>query len=247
MGSGRGSPESLDSSVRRDQAPRVAGTREDRLRGRHRRLLKYERELWEGGAIYVAGLDEAGAGPLAGPVVAGCVALDRERTRHLVGVYDSKQLGAAQRETLAVQIRAHAAAFAVAEVSAEEIDRINIRQACLLAMRRAFDAVAAQVAVDHVLIDARALDALPAPQTAIIKGDASSLAIAAGSILAKTHRDALMLDFAAAHPGYGFEQHKGYATAEHREALRRLGPSPIHRRSYAPVRAALSPQGELFG
>lgn len=207
------------------------------LRRRHKKLLVHERELWAQGLVRVAGLDEVGAGPLAGPLYAACVVLDPRLTDALVGVNDSKQLTALQREALDRQIRDHALGFAIAECTVEEIDRINIRNAALLGMRRALEAVEAKLGdAHHLLVDAHTLE-VERPQTAIIKGDATSLSIAAASILAKVARDRVMDDYAAQFPGYGFERHKGYATAEHREALERLGPCPIHRRSFEPVRA----------
>lgn len=206
----------------------------------HDTLLEHERRLWSGGWAWVAGLDEAGAGPWAGPVAAGCVVLDPERTDALVGVYDSKQLSEKKREAMVPRIEANALAFAVALASPEEIDRVNIRQACLLAMRRALAEVEKTLGgVHHLLIDARSLDDVPVPQSAIVRGDASSLSIAAASILAKVHRDRLMLEAAVRHPEYGFERHKGYGTAEHRQALERHGPCPLHRRSFSPVRELL--------
>jgi ribonuclease HII len=183
----------------------------------------------------VCGADEAGRGPLAGPVVAAAVMLDPARP--IEGLRDSKQLSAARREALARQIRQRALAWAIAAASVEEIDAINILQASLLAMRRAIERL--DPAPRWALIDGNQLPRLTIPARAIVGGDASEPAIAAASILAKTFRDALMRRLAARHPGYGFEHHAGYGTAAHLEALRRLGPCAIHRRSFAPVRAAL--------
>lgn len=213
---------------------------------RLRRLLEFETGLWEGGVLHVAGVDEAGMAPLAGPVVAGACILPRDyRPR---GIDDSKQLDRKERERLAADIKANALAWATARAEVEEIDRLNIYQAGLLALRRAVEALGMRPG--HVLVDARKLPALGIPQTPIIHGDALSLTIAAASILAKTTRDALMTDLDAAHPGYGFCRHKGYPTAEHFDALRKLGACPIHRRSFQPVKEALGEaprQGELFG
>lgn len=215
------------------------GAREAKRRARHEALLLHERGLWAGGARHVGGLDEAGAGPWAGPVTAACVVLEPGPVEALIGADDSKKLPAARREALFDAIRDHALAFAIADASPDEIDRINIRAAGLLAMRRAFDAVQAQLGhVDHLLIDARALDGLAVPQTAIVRGDSTSLSIAAASILAKVHRDRLMAEAALRWPVYGFERHKGYGTADHQAALAEHGPCPLHRRSFAPVRAA---------
>jgi ribonuclease HII len=212
---------------------------------RLRQLLRYETELRERGVVAIAGVDEAGMAPLAGPVVAGACILPADyRPR---GIDDSKQLDRRARERLAEDIRQNAVAWAVARAEVEEIDRINIYRAGLLALTRAV--LALGVTPEHVLIDARKLPELRLPQTPIIHGDALSLTIAAASILAKTARDALMAEFDAAHPGYGFARHKGYPTADHFDALRRLGACPIHRRSFQPVREALGlapVQGDLF-
>jgi len=186
--------------------------------------------------LLTCGVDEAGRGPWAGPVTAAAVILDPARP--IPGLTDSKKLTEAARDRLAPLIRERALAFAVAEASPEEIDRLNIREATFLAMTRALAALAHAPAA--ILIDGNALPKnLPAPARAIIKGDLTEPAISAASILAKTHRDAQMKVFCAAHPGYGFSRHKGYGTAAHAEALSRLGPCNIHRLSFAPVRSAL--------
>jgi ribonuclease HII len=212
---------------------------------RLRHLLRYEAELWERGVTLVAGVDEAGMAPLAGPVVAGACILPRDyRPR---GIDDSKQLDARDRERLAADIRQNAIAWAVARAEVDEIDTINIYRAGLLALSRAVHALG--TVPEHVLVDARKLPEVRLPQTPIIHGDALSLTIAAASILAKTTRDALMVELDGTHPGYGFGRHKGYPTGEHFDALRRLGACPIHRRSFQPVRVALGlepEQGELF-
>ncbi|MDP3459731.1 MAG: ribonuclease HII [Hyphomonas sp.] len=185
--------------------------------------------------LLTCGVDEAGRGPWAGPVTAAAVILDPARP--IPGLTDSKRLTEAARDRLAPEIRARALAWAVAEASPEEIDRLNIREATFLAMTRAVAALAR--APGAILIDGNALPKnLPAPARAIIKGDLTEPAISAASILAKTHRDAAMKAFCAAHPGYGFSQHKGYGTAAHAQALARLGPCGIHRMSFAPVRSA---------
>ncbi len=183
----------------------------------------------------VAGVDEAGRGPLAGPVCAAAVVLAPQRP--LPGLDDSKRLSAAQRERLAGEIRSHAAAWAVAYASVEEIDTINILQATRLAMRRAVEAL--QGACQGVMIDGNQSLDLAMPQQTLVQGDRRCAAIAAASILAKTARDAVMVELDGLHPGYGFARHKGYGTAVHLEALRRLGASPAHRRSFAPVRAVI--------
>ena len=193
----------------------------------------------------VAGVDEAGAGPLAGPVIAGCVVLDPARLSDLVGVDDSKALTPEARNLHADRIREVARAFAVRSATVEEIDRINILQAGRLAMRRAVEAVREVVAIDFLLVDAREVPDTPVPQSALIGGDGLSLSIAAASILAKVERDATMVEAAKTYPGYGFERHKGYATADHVEAVRRLGVTPLHRRSFEPIRT-LAFQLSLF-
>jgi ribonuclease HII len=192
------------------------------------RLLTRENELWAGGIERIAGVDEAGVGPLAGPLVAAAVVFPIGFG--LPGVNDSKQLTPERRATLAVAIRASAVAFAVAVVEPEEIDRINVYQATLAAMARAVDGLT--ITPQHVLVDARRIPGCDLPQEAIIKGDARCHAIAAASILAKTVRDALMVRYEDEYPGYGFAAHKGYPTEIHRDAIRRLGPCPIHRRSF---------------
>jgi ribonuclease HII len=183
----------------------------------------------------ICGVDEAGRGPLAGPVVAAAVILDPARP--IAGLADSKKLSAARREKLAVEIRAHALAWCVAEASVAEIDTLNILQATLLAMQRA---VAGLILVPaEVLIDGNRCPPLDVPARPIIGGDATVAEISAASILAKTVRDAGMLELHARYPQYGFDRHKGYGTAVHLAALRVHGPSVEHRRSFAPVREAV--------
>jgi len=220
--------------------------RENRAEGqRLRGLLRYETALWEQGVERIGGVDEAGMAPLAGPVVAAACILPRDyRPR---GIDDSKQLDAAERERLAEDVKRHAVAWAIGRAEVEEIDRLNIYWAGILALRRA--ALALRPAPQHLLIDARTLRDVDIPQDGIIHGDALSLTIAAASILAKTTRDALMAEMDLRHPGYGFARHKGYPTAEHVAALKDLGACPIHRRSFAPVREVLGggpAQVELF-
>lgn len=184
----------------------------------------------------VCGADEAGRGPLAGPVIAAAVILDPARP--IAGLRDSKQLSAARREALAAEIRERSVAWQIAGASVEEIDELNILQASLLAMRRAIEALAP--AARYALIDGNRLPLLAIPARAIVGGDALEPAISAASILAKTHRDALMRALDAEHPGYGFAQHAGYPTPEHLARLRERGPCVAHRRSFAPVRALLA-------
>lgn len=200
-----------------------------------RHILRYERELWAKGIVQVAGVDEAGMSPLAGPVAAAAVIF--EPGFRLAGVDDSKKLDAKERERLAPLIREAAVAWAVGFVEPEEIDRINIYWAGILAMKRAL--LGLSRAPSYVLVDGRKIHALSVPQQRIYKGDQKSLSIAAASILAKTARDAKMVAYCREYPEYGFSVHKGYPVRAHREALKRHGPCPIHRRSFAAVREAL--------
>ena len=184
-----------------------------------------------GARVLVAGVDEAGRGPLAGPVVAAAVILDPRRP--IEGLADSKTLTAARREALAREIRRHASAHAVAQADVAEIDALNILHATMLAMRRAVEALG--VAPDEVLVDGNRCPDVACRVRAIVKGDRDVAAISAASILAKTVRDALLVELDATYPAYGFAQHKGYPTPEHLAALARHGPCPAHRRSFAPV------------
>ena len=181
---------------------------------------------------HVAGVDEVGRGPLAGPVFAAAVVLHPERP--IAGLRDSKALTTTQREELAARIRKCAFAWALGRAEVQEIDRINILRASLVAMRRAVDALAADVRL--VYVDGNIAPALACPTVAVVGGDAKVPAISAASIVAKVARDAEMRAASQRYPGYGFERHKGYATPSHLAALRRLGPTPLHRRSFAPVR-----------
>jgi ribonuclease HII len=218
----------LASIERRRAANRAEGRR-------LRALLAFEEVLWEQGIVHVAGVDEAGVGTLAGPVVAAAVILPHDlRPR---GLDDSKQLDARARERLCAEVKEGAVAWAVGRASAEEVDALNVYQAGLLAMRRAVVGLAA--APQHLLVDARRIPEVAIPQQGIVKGDAKSLSIAAASVVAKVTRDAEMQEAEARYPGYGFARHKGYGAPEHLDALRRLGPCPIHRRTFAPVREAL--------
>ncbi len=189
----------------------------------------FERRLWAAGSRRVAGVDEVGRGPLAGPVVAAAVVLPRDAW--LPGLDDSKRLTAARRQGLVAAIKAQAAAWCVAEVDVEAIDRLNIAQASFEAMRQALAGLG--VGVDHVLVDGFRIPGYGGDQTAIVGGDHLSNSIAAASVLAKVHRDARMAAWDAVWPGYGFARHKGYGTAEHVAALQRLGPCPLHRRSFS--------------
>jgi ribonuclease HII len=183
----------------------------------------------------ICGVDEAGRGPLAGPVVAAAVILDIGRP--IDGLADSKKLSARIRQRLALEIRERAVGWAVAEASVEEIDRLNILRATMLAMKRAIEAL--RVRPTEVLVDGNRCPDIDLPVRSIIRGDASEAAISAASILAKTYRDDGMLRLHATYPEYGFDRHMGYGTAVHLDALRRHGPAPCHRRSFAPVRQLL--------
>jgi len=222
----------------RELARKIRGRRQkNRAEGqRLRNLLKYEMELWAQGIDLIAGVDEAGMAPLAGPVVAGAVLLPRHYK--LRGLNDSKKiLNEAKREELASQVKADALCWAVGWAEVEEIDRLNIYHAGLLAMRRAVEGLATKP--EFVLVDARKIPECLFPQRGIIHGDLLSASIAAASIIAKTTRDAHMAELDRQYPGYGFASHKGYPTPEHYRALRELGALPIHRRSFRPVRQAL--------
>ena len=193
-------------------------------------MLNYERPLWQSGLL-VAGCDEVGTGPLAGPVVAAAVILPAGTS--IAGIDDSKKLDAPTRNRIAVEIRACAVAYSVAACDVDIIDRLNIYHAALEAMRRAVTGLA--TGPQHVLVDARRIPGLSCPQTPIVKGDTLSQSIAAAAILAKVHRDELMCRYSEQYPGYGFDSHKGYSAPEHFAALDKLGPCAIHRRSFAPV------------
>ena len=211
-----------------------------RLLKKLRCTLRYEKQAWQAGASLVAGVDEVGRGSLFGPVVAAAVILDPAyRVR---GLRDSKLLPPERREVLAVRIREHAIAWAIAAVDAACIDQINIYQASRVAMRDAV--LQLSPAADHLLVDAVRLDC-QLPQDAIIHGDALSASIAAASILAKVERDRMMCEWDAVFPGYGLASHKGYSTPQHLAALRELGLTTMHRRSFAPVWQNPVPQ-EVF-
>ncbi len=209
-------------------------------------LLRFEIELWADGFGMVAGVDEAGMAPLAGPVVAGAVILPQNYK--LRGLNDSKKiLDPEKRCELGVQIKQDAICWSVGVAEVEEIDKINIYHAGLLAMQRAVQSLQSQP--DFILVDARKIPNCSAPQRGIIRGDALSASIAAASIIAKTTRDAMMLELDGIYSGYGLASHKGYPTPEHCRALKMLGALPIHRRSFARVREVLGLdpiQTELF-
>lgn len=194
-------------------------------------LLKEEKQLWSSGFLHIAGIDEAGRGPLAGPVVAAACILPAKFK--LPGLNDSKKLTASKREKLFWQIKEQALGYAIGSAEPAEIDALNILQATKLAMKRAVEGL--KMRPHYLLIDAVELTTLRIPQKAIIDGDALSASIAAASILAKVSRDNLMNELDKLYPEYGFAKNKGYGTREHLRALQRYGPSPIHRKSFAPV------------
>lgn len=210
--------------------------RRDPKEGEPAALLALEREFWARGLDHIAGVDEAGRGPLAGPVVAAAVVLPWDC--FIDGVDDSKRLSGAQRERLAVLVQERALAVGIGAASSREIDQINILQATHLAMSRAISQLGLEP--DHVIVDGLPVPSLGEAQTAVVGGDRQVHSIACASILAKVTRDRLMRRLAERHPGYGWERNAGYGTPQHREALMRLGPTPHHRRSFAPVQLSLS-------
>jgi ribonuclease HII len=220
-------------TVVNDVARRRRNARE-RERRRLERLHRYERAAHEAGYRLVAGTDEVGRGPLAGPVVAAVVVLDGPLM--LAGLDDSKKVRPERRVELAAAIRERAVAWAIGEASVAEIDRLNIYWASVLAMERALAAVGTPV--DYLLTDAVRLRSFTGPQEPVIKGDAKCASVAAASILAKVHRDEILTRLDRLHPAYGFAEHKGYATQRHIEALATHGPCVEHRRGFWRVREA---------
>jgi ribonuclease HII len=195
-------------------------------------MLNFERVLWRAGVQHVAGVDEVGMGPLAGPVIAAAVVFPPHTELH--GIDDSKKLDVEQRIDAERRIRTAASGIAIGRAEVAEIDTLNIYHAGLLAMRRAVEAL--PMRPQHVLVDARNIPGVDVPQNCFNKGDGLDFSIAAASIVAKVHRDRLMDDLAREHPEYGFERHKGYCTPEHQDAIRRLGPCAIHRKSFTFIR-----------
>lgn len=207
-------------------------------------LLVLEKELWDGDFSFVAGVDEAGRGPLAGPVVAAAVIFPR----HSIvpeGINDSKKLTEKQRDELREAILSFPGIrYAIVEISAEEIDRINILASTHKAMA---DCLKQLPEVQFALVDGLPVKGLPVESRAIVKGDSKSASIAAASILAKTTRDALMMQYALQYPEYGFDEHKGYGTESHIEAIQKYGPCPIHRKTFSPIKEILNPPTHIQG
>jgi len=216
--------------------------REKKEQDRLERILHFEGLLWKAGIERVAGVDEVGVGPMAGPVVAAAVVL-RPGTR-IAGVDDSKKLDPETRESLDFRIRQDALEVSIGAVEPAEIDRVNIYHAGIRSMW--LSVMGLLEAPEHILVDSRTIPDLPQPQNSFDKGDGISFSIACASIVAKVYRDRLMSDFDQTYPGYGFAKHKGYCTPAHQEALRRLGPCPIHRRSFDFIREVRGEYGEPF-
>jgi ribonuclease HII len=205
-------------------------------------MLNFERVLWRAGVQHIAGVDEVGMGPLAGPVIAAAVVFPPHT--ELKGIDDSKRLDLEERLDAERRIRAAATAIGIGVAEVGEIDTVNIYRAGLLAMRRALEALS--VRAEHVLVDARTIPDVAVPQNAFNKGDGINFSIAAASIVAKTHRDRLMDELAAHYPAYGFERHKGYSTPEHQAAIRAHGPCAIHRKSFTFIRELCGEYSTLF-
>jgi ribonuclease HII len=205
-------------------------------------MLHFERLLWKTGIVHIAGVDEVGMGPLAGPVVAAAVIFPPDI--EIAAIDDSKALDESIRLHLETEIRAKAAAVGIGVVEVEEIDRLNIYHAGLRAMQLALGNLA--IVPQHILVDSRTIPGVSQPQSSFDKGDGINFSIASASIVAKVHRDRLMTELDALYPGYGFASHKGYATAEHQNAIRELGPCPIHRRSFDYIREICGEYCDLY-
>jgi ribonuclease HII len=224
---------------------RTLGRRADEQRKERLRLeamLHFERLLWKQGIVHIAGVDEVGMGPLAGPVVAAAVIFPPDTEIH--GIDDSKALDEETRRALEPEIRKRAAAVGIGLVDVAEIDRLNIYHAGLRAMQLALGNLS--VAPQHVLVDSRTIPGVAQPQSSFDKGDGINFSIASASILAKVYRDRLMTELDTAYPGYGFASHKGYATQEHQNAIRELGPCPIHRKSFDYIREICGEYCDLY-
>jgi ribonuclease HII len=205
-------------------------------------MLHFERLLWKAGVVHIAGVDEVGMGPLAGPVVAAAVVFPPNIG--IAGIDDSKALDEEGRRRLDLEIRSTATAIGIGVVEVEEIDRLNIYRAGLRAMQLALGNL--PVVPQHVLVDSRTIPDVTQPQSSFDKGDGINFSIASASIVAKVHRDRLMTELDALYPGYGFASHKGYATVEHQNAIRELGPCPIHRRSFDYIREICGEYCDLY-
>lgn len=219
--------------------------RQEKERGEQQRvflMLRIERGLWASGVRCVAGVDEVGVGPLAGPIVAGAVIF--EPGTMILGVDDSKRVRAKRRERLEQKIKDKAVGVGIGMARVEELDRLNVYNAGILAMQRAVESL--PVTPGHLLVDARKISGSSIPQSSLAKGDRISFSIAAASIIAKTYRDRLMIKLGEAYPQYGFAQHKGYGTPDHMAAIERHGPSAIHRKSFAFIREFYGDRGHLF-
>jgi ribonuclease HII len=214
--------------------------RKERLRSDA--MLHFERLLWKAGVMHIAGVDEVGMGPLAGPVVAAAVVFPPDA--EIAGIDDSKALDEKTRVRLDLEIRNRAAAIGIGIVEVEEIDRLNIYHAGLRAMQLALGNLG--VVPQHVLVDSRTIPGVVQPQSSFDKGDGINFSIASASIVAKVYRDRLMSELDASYPGYGFAGHKGYATQEHQNAIRELGPCPIHRRSFDYIRELCGEYSGLY-
>lgn len=222
------------------QKQRKAKTTYERERRRLHRLHGFERAAREQGYVLIGGIDEVGRGPLAGPVVAACVVMREPLMLH--GLNDSKQVKAELRRSLAEAIKQRAAAWAIGSADVGEIDRFNIYRATLMAMERAIAAL--PLMPEYLITDAMRIRSFPGPQEPLIKGDERCAVVAAASIVAKVHRDALLVELDREYPRYGFASHKGYSTPEHLAALERHGPCVHHRASWARVQASML---QLFG
>jgi ribonuclease HII len=217
---------------------------DDQSRERRRldAMLHFERLLWKAGIVHIAGVDEVGIGPLAGPVVAAAVVFSPGT--EIDGIDDSKALDEESRRNLDGTIRARASGIGIGVVEVEEIDRLNIYHAGLRAMNLAVAAL--PVSPQHILVDSRTIPDLPQPQNSFDKGDGLNFSIAAASIVAKVYRDRLMTDLDGVFPGYGFAEHKGYATPFHQDAIRKMGPCSVHRRSFDYIRELCGQYSETF-
>lgn len=215
---------------------------EQKERRRVERMRRFEIQLWGDGKSLVAGVDEVGIGPMAGPVVAAAVVFAPETA--LDDVDDSKQLTPSEREVLDREIRSRASAVALGVAEVDEVDRLNVYHAGLLAMARAVTSLS--VRPDHLLVDARTIPGVEIPQWSLTRGDTLSFSIASASVVAKVYRDGLMRDLDRRYPGYGFASHKGYCSPKHQEAVRQLGPCSIHRRSYDFIRELRGEYDPIF-